>query len=346
MKKINSIRYKSIQSHLTSAIATGIFFFVGLQLFLLFLPDNPLTLLQILWLTLYVFLIAIFTAVYFGYRNSESIKMRLEDISTFIMNMSRGNLSKQIETSENDEVGIISYELNQLTQKIQSQVNSLQKLADEKTTLANETHRLAVIEERQRLARDLHDAVSQQLFALSMMSSAAVRLLEQNPEKAKDQLKSIAEMAGNAQVEMRALLLHLRPVHLSGDSLQEGIEKLITELKERCTLDFSVSFDELPTLTKGTEDHLFRIIQEALANILRHADASKVRVELLNRTTYLNLHIADNGKGFDILEDKKASYGLTTMRERCEEIGGSMSVKSKKAEGTYLDIRIPLKEEE
>ncbi len=345
LKKISSIRYHILRMHIFAALATGILFFVGLQFALLFMPANPLGLSAILWLTGLVFTAALVSGIYAGYISSQPLKDRLEKLSTFIAVLSRGNLSRRIDQEGNDEIGRMSNDLNDLAERIDSQVKSLQRLADEKTDLAEEAHKAAAIEERQRLARDLHDAVSQQLFALSMMSSAAIRLFDRDERKAKEQLQQISDMAAQAQVEMRALMLHLRPVHLSGDTLWDGIEKLIGELRAKCTIDFQVSLGKSPDLSRGVEDHLFRIIQEFLSNVLRHAEASMVKLEGSLQKNHLYIYIRDDGKGFDLQDERKTSYGLKTMQERAEEIGAAIGLKSQKGEGTYLTIRVPVKEE-
>ncbi|MBE4906814.1 sensor histidine kinase [Bacillus luteolus] len=337
---LNSIRLTMIRSHVISALMVGILFFTGLQLILLALPKNPLALSTILLLTAFVFVISVGSGIYFGYRDSTDVKKRLEEVSTFITILERGNLKTRVDVDGQDEIARITQSLNQLSAKIEKQVQSLQRLADEKTELAEEAHKAASIEERQRIARDLHDAVSQQLFAVSMMSSAAVRLLDSKPEKVKEIIGQVSELAAQAQVEMRALLLHLRPVHLGRDSLYEGLVKLIEELQSKCSLHFETAIDQIDCLSKGTEDHLFRIIQEALSNILRHSDATQVKLTFSQKEEYVFLQIYDNGKGFDVSEDKKISYGLKTMRERCEEIGGVFKLHSKQDEGTYITIRV------
>ncbi|WP_078549071.1 sensor histidine kinase [Litchfieldia alkalitelluris] len=340
--KLNTIRIAIIKSHFIAAISTGILFFIGLQVILLALPNNPLTLSSILLLTGYVFVISISISIYFGYIHSQPLKKRLEDISTFITVLDRGNYKTRITDHEQDEISRIKNSLNQLAEKIENQVHSLQRLADEKTELAEKAHQAATIEGRQRLARDLHDAVSQQLFAIGMLSSAAVRLLESNSDKSKDMIKDIAELSEQAQVEMRALLLHLRPVHLGRDSLHDGINKLVEELKSKCHLEFETNLSEITSLSKGTEDHVFRIIQEALSNILRHAEATKVKLRIFQKDGYVYLHIDDNGIGFNLAEEKKTSYGLKTMKERCDEIGGLFTVQSKGGQGTYINIKVPI----
>ncbi|UII56895.1 sensor histidine kinase [Cytobacillus spongiae] len=341
MKIEKGIRYWFVQSFVMLGIIGPLFFFVGLQLYL-FNNENPqFTIQTTFWLTLYMFVVLILVGGYLGIKGSYLFKGRLSDILLYVSTLRSGKFSERMPVFEKDEIGLICEELNQLAEFIQEQVYSMQRLANERSTLAQSAHTAAVIEERQRLARDLHDVVSQQLFALSMMSSATIRLFDTNPTRAKEQLEQIADIAAKAQGEMRALLLHLRPVELSNDSLCDGIIKLIQELKEKTTIHFKASIDEIEHISKAGEEHLFRIVQEALSNILRHSQASKVEITLTEKEEYVHLFIGDNGKGFDPQNEKVTSYGLKTMRERCEEVGGVFKVRSKLNEGAYINIRIP-----
>ncbi|MFP3339007.1 histidine kinase, partial [Micrococcus sp. SIMBA_131] len=111
---------------------------------------------------------------------------------TQIITLSRGRFTEKIKLTEEDEIGRISFELNELTDKLQKQVTSLQNLANQKADLAEKARGAAIIEERQRLARDLHDAVSQQLFALNMMSSASIKMMDRDIETAKSQMVDVA----------------------------------------------------------------------------------------------------------------------------------------------------------
>jgi two-component system, NarL family, sensor histidine kinase LiaS len=323
------------------AFISALILFVGLQIYLLNNASATLDIQLTFWLSLFALVVFLLVGAYFGIKGSYLIKGRLTDILLFVTTLRSGKISERIPIYEKDEIGLISEELNYLADYIQEQSNSLQRLADKKTSLAQSAHAAAVMEERQRLARDLHDVVSQQLFALSMMSSATLRLFEIDREKAKTQLEEISKIAANAQGEMRALLLHLRPIQLSDDRLCEGVIKLLQELKGKTNLEFQASIDDIEHISKAAEEHLFRIIQEALSNILRHAEASRVKITLTEKENYIYLFIADNGKGFNPSKERIASYGLKTMRERCEEVGGVFNIRSKEDEGTYIDIRIP-----
>ncbi|MBP3038661.1 sensor histidine kinase [Bacillaceae bacterium Marseille-Q3522] len=346
MRKITSIRIWFFQSFLMCAFISSLIFFICLQLYVFFAKEPVLTPTTTYWLFAAAFVIFVIVGLYFGIKGSYLLKGRLGDILLFVSTLRSGKFSDQIPIFEKDEIGLISEELNQLAKYLEEQVVSMQRMADEKSNLAQTARTAAVMEERQRLARDLHDVVSQQLFALSMMSSATLRIFDSDRKSAKGQLEQIQAIAAKAQGEMRALLLHLRPIQLSNDRLCDGVLKLIHELKAKTNLEFHASIDEIEYLSKASEEHLFRIIQEALSNILRHADAKKINMTLAEKNNYIYLYIADDGKGFNPQQERVASYGLKTMRERCEEIGGIFNIRSQIGKGTYIDIRIPIKGED
>jgi two-component system, NarL family, sensor histidine kinase LiaS len=289
-----------------------------------------------------VFIVVFAIGLYLTLKDRWILKHHLDDITSFITILSKGKLSDRLTIPEPGELDSIERALNRLADRYEKHVQSLQKLADEKAELAEQAKSAATIEERQRLARDLHDAVSQQLFALNMLASAAKRSVEKNQEVAKRQIEEIADIALKALGEMRALLLHLRPVHLSDDNLQEGMEKLIDELAQKTNIAFETEIDAIEGLSKGVEDHLFRLLQESLSNALRHSGASLIKLQLTQTSGAVVLKVHDNGKGFDVTEEKKASYGLKTMKERCEELGGKLTITSRAGEGTFVDVRIPI----
>lgn len=289
-----------------------------------------------------VFFVVFILGLYLTYIERRTFRNRLDSIMSFITVLSSGKLSNRIEVGELGELTSVERSLNRLADRFEKQVHSLQVLADEKAELAEQAKSAATIEERQRLARDLHDAVSQQLFALNMLASAAKKAVVKNQDKAKQQIEEIADIASKAQGEMRALLLHLRPVHLTDDSLQEGMEKLIDELGQKTNIQFITDINPIEGLSKGVEDHLFRLLQESLSNALRHSSATLIKLELKQTSQTVVLKVHDNGKGFDITEEKKTSYGLKTMRERSEQLGGRLTVTSQPNKGTYVDIRIPV----
>jgi two-component system, NarL family, sensor histidine kinase LiaS len=345
LKKLNSIRYSYIKTNLRTLFLNAILLLGILLSIYVLLEPMWLSVQAIFTFFLLYLLLHFITSIVIGFQDSKEIKDRMDYMSLFITMVANGNYQAKIVDNSNDEIARIGKDLNELTDKMHTQVKSLQRLADEKAELAEGAHRAAAIEERQRLARDLHDAVSQQLFALTMMSKAGMKLFDKNSEAAKDKFTEVSQIAQQAQTEMRALLLHLRPVHLSGDSLSSGVRKLVDELKQRTQLIFHIQIEETMELSKSVEEHLFRIIQEALSNTLRHAEASEVTVELLTRGMDVAVTIQDNGKGFDTtaMQQRKTSFGLKSMQERCEELGGTFMLRASVGVGTQIGLRIPTK---
>lgn len=313
-----------------------------LSIYVLFQPEWLHVSSIFIFLSLYV-IIGLIISLYTGFYSSSRVKERVDSLSVLITQYANGNYQSRIHFSDADEITRVGNELNELGVKLQNQVRSLQRMADEKAEFAKSAYKAAAMEERQRLARELHDSVSQQLFALTMLSEAAVHQIDHNPQVAKKQLQEVANAGLIAQSEMRALLLHLRPIYLSGDSLTEGIYQLIGELKDKTQMNFEVIIDEQLSLSSSKEEHVFRMIQEALSNILRHADATEVKLEIITKEYELFIQISDNGKGFELNEksNQKTSYGLDTMKERAEELGGTFIIRSDIGKGTYVNIRIP-----
>src|SRR5699024_7447362 len=150
----------------------------------------------------------------------------------------------------------------------------------------------------------------------------------------------VEKMIQQSQLEMRALLLHLRPVQLKGKHLQEGIDDLIKELMSRLPIELEHQIEQFP-IDKGVENQLFRILQEAVSNTLRHAEAKTLKITLIKREGFIIMRIIDDGIGFDMTEINTSSYGLDTMNERSEELGGSFKVVSLPNRGTRIEVKIP-----
>ncbi|MFY3792793.1 sensor histidine kinase [Ureibacillus sp. MALMAid1270] len=232
--------------------------------------------------------------------------------------------------------------LLQTSELIETQRKSLQKLTNERVDSNDAIIQERIVQERQRLARELHDSVSQQLFAASMLLSA---LTEQahGEEKSQKTLNQVEKVVQQAQLEMRALLLHLRPIALRNNTLAEGLTGLVIELKQKVNFQIDYKIEEME-LSKAEEDHLFRIAQEALSNTLRHSKATEVELLLIARDNVAILRIQDNGRGFNVEEDNKTtSYGLKNIAERAVEIGCTYKIVSVPGEGTIVEVKVPLK---
>ncbi|GAA0357695.1 HAMP domain-containing sensor histidine kinase [Caldalkalibacillus horti] len=287
---------------------------------------------------------ALFFTAFFGFPFGRSLKKRLQGIAGAIEAISKGKLDYRLDLEGEDELAQISEKYNHMADRIEGQVLALQKLANENAELLQQSQAAASLEERRKLARELHDAVSQQLFAASMNLSALPRLMTQNPEQAQTLMGQIEKIVNQAQQELRALILHLRPVTLDGQTLIDGLDQLLTEIQGKYSeLQLKWDIQLEIKLESGIEDHLFRVIQEALSNMLRHAKATRIELRLWHKGERILLFMEDNGVGFDQNTKKKSSYGLATMHERIMDIGGHIDILSYPSKGTRIDIRIPIK---
>ena len=229
----------------------------------------------------------------------------------------------------------LSGKLNLLTEAVQKAEN--QSLVKEE----------AIIEkERKRIARDLHDTVSQELFAAHMiLSGVSQQALKLDREKMQTQLQSVAAILETAQKDLRVLLLHLRPVELEEKSLVEGIQILLKELEDKSDLKVSLK-QNVSKLPKKIEEHIFRILQELISNTLRHAQASCLDVYLYQTDVELQLKVVDNGIGFQLGSFDDLSYGLRNIKERVEDMAGTIQLLTAPKQGLAADIRIPLLDKE
>lgn len=209
------------------------------------------------------------------------------------------------------------------------------------TTISGETREEILEMERHRIARELHDSVSQQLFAGAMLLSTVEAGMEDIPVPVQRQIELIGKIIGDAQSEMRALLLHLRPIKLDGKSLKKGIEQLLDELTSKVPITILHEIEDVK-LTESIEDHLFRISQELLSNVLRHSNADELEVYLKKSEDFYILRFIDDGKGFDMNAKKDSGFGLRNIRERIAGLGGNIRIISFPGEGTSVEIRIPL----
>lgn len=190
--------------------------------------------------------------------------------------------------------------LEALRQKMIRLQREIERYSNTPVRFSGETREAILTGERHRLARELHDSVSQQLFAAMMMLSALRSVAARDPkqEALNKQLDTIQKVINEAQAEMRALLLHLRPTNLEGKSLKQGIIQLLKELQTKITIKITWQLDDIQ-LNAAAEDNLFRIVQELLSNTLRHAKADSLEVYLKRLQDMVILRMVDDGVGFD-----------------------------------------------
>ncbi|MBT2637757.1 sensor histidine kinase [Bacillus sp. ISL-41] len=328
-------------------LTLGIILFIAVTLS--FVLVFPIAKLSDLWnrelmdipFIIFTFSISVVLGVAFGMASGTYWRKQFGTVDNWLFQLEEGQ-EPEIESNQTyAEISSISKRVGKLHKQISEKAMLSQRLATEKAEEQESRIQEIISQERNRLARELHDSVSQQLFAASMLMSAINETKGPSEDRETKQLKMVEEMIHQSQLEMRALLLHLRPVALKGKCLQEGIEELLIELRQKVTMDIKWKVEPFP-LDKGVEDHLFRILQESVSNTLRHAKAEELEVLLIKRDDKVIMRIVDDGIGFNVEEAKAGSYGLQNMHERAGEIGGTLKIVSVENKGTRLEVKVPI----
>ena len=208
---------------------------------------------------------------------------------------------------------------------------------------------LAVLEERQRLARNLHDAINQSLFSAGLIAEVLPRLWERDREEARRSLEDLRKLTRGAMAEMRALLAELRPSTLTDAELGDLLRLLGNAFTGRTNVPARVTVVGQGVLPAEVQVAIYRVCQEALNNVAKHAAASLVEIDLKHEGTAIELSIRDDGQGFDPELTASGHYGLSMMQERAEAVGAKLSITSRPGHGTELTIhwaKLPLKEDQ
>ncbi|MBE7552517.1 MAG: PAS domain S-box protein [Anaerolineales bacterium] len=215
----------------------------------------------------------------------------------------------------------------------------------ERRLAETQTQRLAALEERQRLARELHDAVTQTLFSASLIAEVLPEMWERDPARSRRLLQDLKQLSRGALAEMRTLLLELRPAALREAKLGDLIRQLAEAFTGREGVPVTVELDRQGAFPGDMQVSLYRITQEALNNIAKHAGASRVTIQL-QRTPggsgplkRVELKISDDGCGFDPASVPLDHLGLGIMRERAEAIGATLDIISRPSRGTQIKVK-------
>ena len=216
--------------------------------------------------------------------------------------------------------------------------------AIENAQLHANVRRLAVLEERERIGMDLHDGTIQSIYGVGLALENARMLLRDNPQVAEDRLQKAMEDLNHTIRDIRNYILDLRPRQLHGESLIEGLGRLITEFRQNTKLEVSLAGPKEPLtdLTQVNAMSLFHICQEALANIAKHAKASKVSIDLWATSERILLEVSDDGQGFELDKvNKTVGHGLANMLTRVQNVGGDLDISSAPGEGTSILAWVP-----
>jgi signal transduction histidine kinase len=218
-------------------------------------------------------------------------------------------------------------------------------IAIDQARLFEDSRELALVQERGRLARELHDAMSQSLFSLRLAAETATRLLEDDPSAAADQLAMVRTLSVQVAAELRTTVEGLRPADLERDGLAAVLRAQLTVAGRAHDVPVELDIGDLPDLEPDVEHQVLRIAQEAVTNALRHAGSRRVRVILgaaaAGGSGEVTLRVVDDGRGFD--PDARAlrsrRLGLTSMHERAASLGGTLSITSSPGAGTTVELR-------
>ena len=205
--------------------------------------------------------------------------------------------------------------------------------------LYEHAHTLAALQERQRLAQNLHDAVNQSLFSAGLIAEVLPRLWERDPDEGRRSLEDLRRLTRGAQADMRLLLAELRPSTLTDAELSDLLRLLGNALTGRTNIPVSVTVAGEGKLPADVQVALYRLCQEGLNNIAKHAGASRVDIQLKHEKGAVELCIRDDGRGFDPEQTPPGHYGLSIMRERAAAVGATLSITSQPGHGAEIVIR-------
>jgi signal transduction histidine kinase len=216
----------------------------------------------------------------------------------------------------------------------------------ENARLHKQAERAAVMEERARLARELHDSVTQSLYSVTLLADATRDFAESGEwDRAKHYMSRISENTRQALKEMRLLIYELRPPLIERDGLVEALSQRLNAVEGRAGVEVRLLAQEWNNMPVSVEEDLYLIAQEALNNALKHASATEVMVQLRASADGVSLEVVDNGKGFNVDSvRRKGGMGLLSMRQRAERLGGRLTILSAPGQGTSIkvDLRTPV----
>jgi NarL family two-component system sensor histidine kinase LiaS len=277
-----------------------------------------------------VTIVAIIAGIVFGILTSRGITRRLQRLVDASDKWSRGDFSAVALDESEDELGQAMRQLNRMAEQVRNLLKARQALA--------------TLEERNRLARDLHDSVKQQVFAVGMQIGATKVLLKRDVDAADKRLDEAQKLVRQAQQELTSLIRELRPVALEGKGLATALRELATQWTEQTGVVATVRVAGTLPIPLTVEEALFRVAQEALSNIVRHTEASLVQLSLDITEDEVTLRVADNGQGFDSAQQARSGalgVGLLSMQERMKALAGKAHIESTLEKGTRVIARCP-----
>jgi signal transduction histidine kinase len=255
-------------------------------------------------------------------------------------------------TSRGKILGVLSAFRQSKRPYTEEDISLLDSVADqigtaiENARLRLDNEQLLIVEERNRLARELHDAVTQSLYSLTLYAETSLRFSRSNQfALAGEYMEQVAETAQQALREMRLLLHNLRPTILEQLGLVKAIKQRFDAVEKRVGVEVDYQVQGKIDLPPRVEEALYQIVQEALNNALKHAAATEIRLVLCQQKDSISLTVSDNGKGFKLIElNEGGGMGLTSMRERVDSLGGTLNIDTKIGGGSKIQVTLDLKQ--
>ncbi len=260
-----------------------------------------------------------------GFFTARNFTRRFQKLSLAADNWGKGNFSIFAQDRSSDELGQLTRHLNRMVEQLQNLLQTRQKLA--------------ILEERNRLARDLHDSVKQHIFVVALQVGTAKLHLGPNTEDVQQPLAEAEHVLLQVQQELKTLIRELRPVALEGKGLGVALQELVTQWTQQTNIPTNVQLESTQTFPLLVEEAFFRIAQEALANVARHSQATTVEIRLASEQGNALLCIHDNGQGFALHTTDRKGFGLLSMQERMKVLGGDVSIESTPGQGTRVVAR-------
>jgi signal transduction histidine kinase len=267
----------------------------------------------------------------FGLLSTRRLTQRLRRLAVSTLEVAEGRFGEPIPVSGTDEVAQVEENFNRMAARLSASLDSERRLA-----AANARHH-----ERSRIARELHDSISQELFSLGVLSGGLRRALPPGSPM-RPAVETMERTAGETMREMQALLLELRPVALGEAGLRAALDKICRAHRERLGIDVQAELDDV-VLPTPVEHAILRIAQEALGNAVKHASADVIRLRLKASDSDVTLEVVDDGAGFEPAGPAGggAGLGLRAMHDRVAEFGGELTVKSAPGVGTVVRAIFP-----
>lgn len=295
------------------------------------------------WLTLIIILLltSIIISAILAKLLIRNEKAALDKLEYAVKDAYNGDYSARVQYDENDPYQEWYRQFNDFLEQTEQKLAYIQVLGEAKVLQEAASVETAVFEERKRLARDLHDSVSQQLFAIHMSASSLQKLQEINPQQALEVMKQLVTMSSNAQQQMRKFIAHLRPMELENRSLSEALHHWYPDYCRQNNIQGRLDYLIQSTLSEAKEHQLFLIIQEAMANVVKHAQCTSCQLTLYETENRVIVTLEDDGVGFKQEALTRKSYGLSTMQERAQKLSGDTEIISKEGRGTIVKVTIP-----